>query len=305
MLPETAGRAGWTLDRANGVHETLFGLSFLIGPGVGGLLIATVGASGALIGTGIGFLIAAACVALLRGLPGSGRPDHAERPDGIWRGTREGLSFVLHEPLLRPLAILIMLVVALYYPVEGVILPVYFQELGSPGQLGAVLMVMSGGMVVGTLAYEPLVRRFTKRWLFVGSMLGSILALLGMAFLPPIRLAARRRRPDRDDVGSGAATAQPRDADPHPRPPARPGQRHRRVGFDGGWPAGVPGGRRPGRGTGAPGRVPTVRRRAGGGGAGDDAAAGLAAARRRAGGGVRGGRPLAAPAATADAPEAR
>lgn len=185
MLPETAQRAGWTLDRANGVHETLFGLSFLIGPGVGGLLIATVGASGALIGTGIGFLVAAGCVALLRGLPGSGRPDHAERPDGIWRGTREGLSFVLHEPLLRPLAILIMLVVALYYPVEGVILPVYFQEIGSPGQLGVVLMAMSAGMVVGTLAYEPLVRRFTKRWLFVGSMLGSILALLGMAFLPP------------------------------------------------------------------------------------------------------------------------
>ena len=77
-----------------------------------------------------------------------------------------------------------MLVVALYYPVEGVILPVYFQG-SDPRAAGAVLMVMSGGMVVGTLAYEPLVRRFTKRWLFVGSMLGSLAALLGMAFLPP------------------------------------------------------------------------------------------------------------------------
>jgi hypothetical protein len=47
MLPEAAAQAGWTLDRANGIHETVFGLAFLVGPGLGGLLIAVVGASGA------------------------------------------------------------------------------------------------------------------------------------------------------------------------------------------------------------------------------------------------------------------
>lgn len=185
MLPEAARRAGWSLDRANGVHETVFNVSWLIGPGVGGFLIAAVGASGALVGTGVAFVIAAIGAALLRGLPDSGRPDAATRPDGLWRGTREGLGFVWRERLLRPLVLLVALVVALYYPIEGVILPVVFQAEGSPAGLGGVLMAMSAGMVVGTLAYERLVGRGTRRRLLLVATIGASAALVGMAILPP------------------------------------------------------------------------------------------------------------------------
>lgn len=157
MLPEAAGQAGWTLDRANGVHETVFALAYLIGPGVGGLLIATAGASRALIGTGTAFVIAAASALPLRGLPGAGRPPREARPQGLWRGTLEGLRFVVREPLLFPLTIVVALVVGLYYPVEGVVLPVHFTSEGAPERLGTLLMVMSGGITVGSLSYERLV----------------------------------------------------------------------------------------------------------------------------------------------------
>src|SRR6476620_5414220 len=43
MLPEAAQRAGWTLDHANSVYEAVFNLSYIVGPGVGGLMIATLG----------------------------------------------------------------------------------------------------------------------------------------------------------------------------------------------------------------------------------------------------------------------
>jgi MFS family permease len=188
MLPEAAGRAGWTLDRANGVHESVYGLAFLVGPGVGGLLISTVGASAALVGTGVAFVLAALAVVPLRGLHGAGRPARDSRPEGLWAGTREGLAFVLREPLLRPLALLIMLVVALYVPVEGVVLPVYFTDQGAPERLGVVLMAMSGGMVVGTMAYEWLVRRVSRRVLLLGSTIGSALSLVWMAALPTFGL---------------------------------------------------------------------------------------------------------------------
>jgi MFS family permease len=188
MLPEAAGRAGWTLDRANGIHETVFGLSFLVGPGLGGLLVATVGASGALVGTGVAFLLAALAVVPLRGLPGAGRPPHDARPESLWRGTLEGLAFVVREPLLRPFAIVLMLIVALYYPVEGVVLPVHFTGLGAPELLGVLLMAMSAGMVIGTLAYERLVVVLSRRRLFVLAVLGSCLALVWMAFLPSFPL---------------------------------------------------------------------------------------------------------------------
>ena len=43
MLPEAADRAGWTLDHANSVYEAVFNLAYIVGPGIGGLLIATLG----------------------------------------------------------------------------------------------------------------------------------------------------------------------------------------------------------------------------------------------------------------------
>jgi MFS family permease len=184
MLPEAAGKAGWTLDRANGVHETIFGLAYLVGPGLGGLLIAVVGAAGALVGTGAGFALAAFSIVPLRGLPGSGRPPRETRPKGLVPGTLEGLRFVLREPLLLPLAVLVMLVVALYYPVEGVVLPVHFTSLGAPERLGTLLMVMSGGIIIGTLAYEPLVRWRSRRTVFRGAIVGAAVSLVWMAFLP-------------------------------------------------------------------------------------------------------------------------
>ena len=43
MLPEAAQRAGWTLDHANSVYEADFNLAYIVGPGIGGLLISTLG----------------------------------------------------------------------------------------------------------------------------------------------------------------------------------------------------------------------------------------------------------------------
>ena len=43
MLPEAAARAGWSLDRTNGAYEAILNLAYIVGPGIGGLLIATVG----------------------------------------------------------------------------------------------------------------------------------------------------------------------------------------------------------------------------------------------------------------------
>lgn len=184
MLPEAAGQARWTLNRANGVHEAVYGLAFLAGPGLGGLLIAFWGASSALVGTGVGFFLAAACALSLRQLPGAGRPSDETRPRGVVRGTMEGLRFVARERLLLPLTVLVALLVALYYPVEGVILPVHFTDLGEPKRLGTVLMAISAGMIVGALSYERLTFRLRRRTLFLGSTIGASLCLVWMAFLP-------------------------------------------------------------------------------------------------------------------------
>src|ERR1700756_689234 len=43
MLPEAAARASWSLDRTNSVYEAILNLAYIVGPGIGGLMIATVG----------------------------------------------------------------------------------------------------------------------------------------------------------------------------------------------------------------------------------------------------------------------
>jgi hypothetical protein len=49
------------------------------------------------------------------------------------RSTREGLAFVWRDPLLRGAGLIVTLLVAIYLPVEAVVLPVYFRE---PTRLG-------------------------------------------------------------------------------------------------------------------------------------------------------------------------
>ncbi len=183
MLPGAASRAGWTWERANGVHEAVYGAAYILGPGVGGVLIGLVGAESTLWVTSGAFALAVLATAFLR-VPGAGRPARHERPASVWHGTVEGLAFVWHQPLLRVTTALTCLVVAAYLPFESVILPVHFTGIDAPGQLGIVITAMSVGGVAGSLGTSALVRRATRYRAFVGSILVACLALLGLGFLP-------------------------------------------------------------------------------------------------------------------------
>lgn len=183
ILPGAAEAARWPLDRANGVHEAIWGVAFLLGPGLGGMLIGWVGAQAALWFTAAGFALSVAMTALIQ-VPGAGRPAEHERPTNVWHATLEGVTFVWQQPLLRATTLFICLVLAAYLPFESVILPYYFNQLDSPAQLGWVITAMAAGGVVGSLAYPRLVRTVPRYWLFVVSVLGACLMLVGVAALP-------------------------------------------------------------------------------------------------------------------------
>jgi MFS family permease len=184
MLPEAAERAGWSLDRVNGVHEAMWGGAYLIGPGLGGVLIAWIGAVDALWVTAVGFVASAAMVGAMR-LDLVGRPDEADQPTGIWHGTREGIAFVWNDRLLRAIALLAAALVAAYMPIEGVLLPVHFEAIRQPGRLGAVVMAMSAGGMVGSLAYGALAGRRRRSLVFRLALALTGVFVLGLAFLPP------------------------------------------------------------------------------------------------------------------------
>ncbi len=183
MLPAAAARAGWSLDRANSVHEANWGVAFLVGPGVGGVLIAVIGAVSTLWVTAVGFALSAVLLAFIR-LDGAGRPVDHHRPTGLWRTTREGFSFVWNDRLLRAVTLVSAVLVSAYMPTEGVILPVFFEAQDEPGRLGLLLVSISAGGVLGALGYGFLGSRLRRSTVFRGALVTAGLIVLAMSFLP-------------------------------------------------------------------------------------------------------------------------
>lgn len=185
MLPAATRAAGWSLDRANSLYEANYNLAYLIGPGVGGVLIAAVGPENTLWVTSACFVLSLVTVAFLR-LEHAGRPDRSTRPASLWAGTLEGLRFVWRDRLLRTLALVDMVIVALFLPIESVLLPTYFTGLDAPARLGWVMMSLSVGGLVGALAYGAFASRLRRRTLMLVAVTVLGAATIGMAFLPPL-----------------------------------------------------------------------------------------------------------------------
>ena len=105
MLPEAAARAGWSLDRTNSVYEAILNLAYILGPGIGGLMIATVGGINTMWITAGLFGLSFLAIGALR-LEGIGKPHHATRPDGLVSGVVEGVRFVWNLRVLRTLGLI-------------------------------------------------------------------------------------------------------------------------------------------------------------------------------------------------------
>ncbi|WP_094289051.1 MFS transporter [Mycobacterium lehmannii] len=187
MLPEAAIRAGWTLDRANSVYEAVFNLAYIVGPGIGGLLIATLGGINTMWVTASTFVLSIAAIAVLR-LEGAGTPDRTSLPEGVWAGVVEGLRFVWHNRVLRTLAIVDLVVTGLYMPMESVLFPKYFTDRDEPVQLGLVLMALSIGGLVGALGYAVSSKYISRRVTMLTAVLTLGVAMTVIAFLPPLPL---------------------------------------------------------------------------------------------------------------------
>jgi H+ antiporter protein len=190
MLPEAATRAGWTLDHANSVYEAVFNLAYIVGPGIGGLLIATLGGINTMWVTAAAFVLSIVAISALRmlRLEGAGRPDKSKLTEGVWAGIVEGLSFVWRNKVLRTLAFVDLAATGLYMPMESVLFPKYFTDRNEPAHLGWVLMALSIGGLIGALGYAVLSKYMKRRTTMLIALLTLGVAMTVIAFLPPLPL---------------------------------------------------------------------------------------------------------------------
>ncbi|WP_156690125.1 MFS transporter [Mycobacterium sp. Marseille-P9652] len=185
MLPEAAARAGWSLDRVNSSYEAIINLAYIVGPGIGGLMIATVGGVNTMWVTAGCFGLSLLAIAALR-LDGVGKPHRLTRPDGLISGVAEGLRFVWNLRVLRTLGLIDLVVTALYLPMESVLFPKYFSDRHQPAQLGWALAALGLGGVAGALGYAVLSKRMRRRTAVLTATLTFGAATAGIAFLPPL-----------------------------------------------------------------------------------------------------------------------
>jgi MFS family permease len=185
VLPEVADHAELARERVNGIHEAVWGVGYLVGPGIGGLSLGILGAAPTYWITAAMFAVSSVTIAMLR-VPGAGRPAAHERPDGVWSGAVEGVRFVWRDRALRAVALISMVIVGVWLPVEGVVLPVHFEALGEPEQLGVTIMAMSVGGVLGALLYSSRGHNWRPRRTFGWSIVLAGVAVVGMATFPPL-----------------------------------------------------------------------------------------------------------------------
>lgn len=180
MIPDVAKRARLELERVNGVHEATWGLAWLIGPGVAGVLIASVGAEMSFWAMCGGFVLSA----LLVGTACMPTPP-ARVSDQHWlQDALDGLRLVMGEPAIRSTTVLSTVSFTLVFSVIGVVLPFVYEELGKPRELGLLFMVFSAGGVVGALAYSALGSRLPRRPAFVVGLVAAAVVSGMYAFSP-------------------------------------------------------------------------------------------------------------------------
>lgn len=183
MLPEVAAATGLRRERVNGIHEAVWGSAYLIGPGVGGLALGFFGGTATFWFSAVLFALSSLVILAAR-FPGTGRPASHERPDSVLSGSVEGVKFVWRDRTLRDMALVGMVFTGLWLPIEGVVLPAYFQASDQPERLGLSIMALAFGGVVGALVYSARGHHWRQRRTFVLASIGAGVAVVGMALLP-------------------------------------------------------------------------------------------------------------------------
>jgi MFS family permease len=149
ILPELLGNDEQTIAQANSVLEGAGQTSALLGPPLAGLLIATLGAANVLYVDAATFAFSFVTVLLF--VPARKR---AEAPEGSG-GPLAGMSFLVHDALMGPLATVIVLMNALGQML-GAALPVLAFQRYDDARVGGWLFAAYGlGGLIGTaVAYR-------------------------------------------------------------------------------------------------------------------------------------------------------
>ncbi|MFU8872736.1 MFS transporter [Micromonospora sp. SL4-19] len=192
LLPEAATAAGVPIERAIGWFEAAERGARLIGAPVAGLLVSTLGALPVLAVDAATFAVSALVVAML--VPAAMRPsgEPAAASGGYWRDFLAGLRFLVREPLLRAMVLLVLVTNLFDATKSNVLLPVVAaRDLGGATAFGLLVGAMGGGALAGSLLFSAVGHRLPRRATFVTAFaLAGAPPFWALAAAPPLPVVA-------------------------------------------------------------------------------------------------------------------
>lgn len=159
MMGRVAATGGVTLDTLASLRQAVFGLAFLAGPALAGVLLAVLDPVDVVWLTA-GCSATAAALTLALPLVGRAAPVAGEELGGV--------ATVARSPVLRALLLISFGSAVVVAPVVALLLPAHFAALGSPGQLGLTMSAFAVGSVAGSIGYAVTARRSRRLAYTVG-----------------------------------------------------------------------------------------------------------------------------------------
>ena len=217
MLPGFSTTAGVTLERSVGFLDGSERFARLVGASLAGLLVAAAGPLNALFVDAASFAVSALITLLLvpkpargptpattttgatatgattTGAPGPADPTTAAGPvappRASYRGDLvEGFRFVARDPLMRAIVLLVLVTNLFDAARSSSLMPIYAADrLGGAAALGALVAVMGGGALVGSIVFGFVAHRMPRRVTFsICFMLAGGPSLAAFAFGAPL-----------------------------------------------------------------------------------------------------------------------
>ncbi|MDQ3670977.1 MAG: MFS transporter [Actinomycetota bacterium] len=187
LFPDVVQLAGVRMERASGIRGSIQNGAVLVGGPLGGVLVASLGATNALWLNAGSFVVSAAIVA--GAVPRVRRELDAESPGRFFTELAEGMRFIWSNRLIRAILVTVLLTNFLDAPFP-VVMPVLAREAyGSATDLGLMYGALGGAGLAGALAYSAFGHRLPRRLTFVGCFSVLPVMYLALATLPPFPAA--------------------------------------------------------------------------------------------------------------------
>lgn len=170
FVVEMVGRED--LPNAIALNSSVFNMARIVGPGLGGLIIAWLGVAPLFLLNAISFIPVIVGLFLIdtKTLFAQSKPTAAQKDaprQGTWRSLREGLAYVVHTPAVL-LIITVVGVISLFGINFNVVLPLFATDVLNVGAIG--FGFISSAFGIGSLA--------SALWLAWGNRKPSLLLLL-------------------------------------------------------------------------------------------------------------------------------